>query len=178
MQERRDHRGNASTRIDRREFPIYNGREDPTRFLARYTLACIANNEEAPHDLVRIFPLALIGSATYWFLDMDVPERLTWEYLSNAFIKRFGTDKLFDSSIWKLRTIKMRHNENVKEYFDRFNRIRHTCLNEPHLTHIVTWLISRLARGIRREMKKATTYTSLASIYDVAMEIKDEYVAS
>jgi len=24
------------------------------------------------------------------------------------------------------------------EYIDRFNHIRHTCLNEPHLTHTVT----------------------------------------
>jgi len=42
----------------------------------------------------------------------------------------------------------------------------------------VTWFISRLARGIRREMKKATTYASLTIVSDVAMEVEDEYVAS
>ena len=72
----------------------------------------------------------------------------------------------------------MRHNENFRDYIDRFNHIRHTCLNEPHLTHMVTWFILGLARGIRREMKKATTYASLTVVYDVAMEIEDEYVAS
>ena len=36
-QDRRDRRANACTRIGKRELPIYNGREDPTRFLARYT---------------------------------------------------------------------------------------------------------------------------------------------
>jgi len=69
---------------------------------------------------------------------MDVLERLTWDFLSNAFNKRFATYKLLDSHIRKLNTIKMRHNENVKEYIHKFNHIRHTCLNEPHLTHTVT----------------------------------------
>ena len=71
--------------------------------------------------MVRIFPLALAGTAADWFLDMDVPERLTWQFLSHAFVKRFRTDKLLDSSIRKLSTIKMKHNENVREYIDRFN---------------------------------------------------------
>ena len=102
---------------------------------------------------------------------------LSWEYLSNAFIKRFGTDKLLDSPIRKLSTIKMQHSENVREYIDRFNHIRHTCLNEPHLTHTITWFISGLTRGIRREMKKASTYASLTIAYDVAMKIEDEYFA-
>ena len=133
--DRRDRRANASTRVGRRELPIFNGREDPTRFLVRYSLACRAN-EGAPDDLAKIFPLALIGTTTNWFLDMDAPKRLTWEFLSNAFIKRFGTYKLLDSLIRKLNTIKMRHSENVREYIDRFNHIRHTCLNEPHLTHM------------------------------------------
>jgi len=137
-QDMRDRRANASTMVGRRQLPIFNGREDPTRFLARYYLACRANNEGAPDDLVRIFPLALTGIATDWFLDMDVPQRLTWEFLSNTFIKGFGIDKLLDSPIHKLNTIKMRHNETVREYIDRFNRIRHTCLNEPHLTHTMT----------------------------------------
>ena len=90
-QDRRDRKANASTRVGRREFPIFNRREDPTRFLAPYYLACQDNNEGAPNDLVMIFPLALNGTSTYWFLDMYVPKRLTKEFLSNAFIKRFGT---------------------------------------------------------------------------------------
>ena len=32
---RREPRVHASTRVGRRELPIFNGREDPTRFLAR-----------------------------------------------------------------------------------------------------------------------------------------------
>ena len=71
--DRREARIQPSTRIGRRELPIFNGREDPTRFLARYSLACRANNEGAPEDLVRIFPLALAGTGADWFLDMDVP---------------------------------------------------------------------------------------------------------
>ena len=69
----------------------------------------------------------------------------------------------------------MNHNENVREYIDRFYQIRHTCENEPHLTHTVTWFISRLFRGIMRELKKASSYSSLTEIYDAAMEIEDEY---
>ena len=76
-QDRRDHRANVSTRIGRIELPIYNGREDPTRFLARYTLARKANNKGAQDDLVRKFPSALIGIAVEWFINMDVSERLT-----------------------------------------------------------------------------------------------------
>ena len=35
-----------TTRVGgRRDLPTYNGREDPIRYLARYKLACIANNE-------------------------------------------------------------------------------------------------------------------------------------
>jgi len=157
--------------------PIFNSREDHTRFLARYSLACRANNEGAPEDLVRICPLALACTAADWFLDIDVLERLTWQFLSHAFVKRFGTNKLLDSPIRNLSTIKMKHNENVREYIDRFNKNWHTCENEPHLTNTVTWFISGLARGIRREVKKASTYASLAKVYDAAMEIKDEYAA-
>ena len=69
----REPRAHASTRVGRGELPIFNGKEDPTRFLARYSLACRANNEGAPKDLVRIFPLALAGTTGDWFLDMDIP---------------------------------------------------------------------------------------------------------
>ena len=86
---------------------------------------------------------------------------------------RVGTDKLLNSPIRRLSTIKMKHNENVREYIDRFNQVRHTCENEPHLTHMVTWFISGLSRGIRRELKKASTYSSLTEVYDAAMEIDD-----
>ena len=56
--ERREPRVHASTRVGRRELPIFNDKEDPTRFLARYSLACRANNEGAPDDL-GYFPLIL-----------------------------------------------------------------------------------------------------------------------
>ena len=42
----------ANFRVGRRELPIYNGREDPTRYLARYKLACRANNEGLGIDLL------------------------------------------------------------------------------------------------------------------------------
>jgi hypothetical protein len=38
--ERQEPRVQGSTRIGRRELPIFNSREDPIRFLARYSLAC------------------------------------------------------------------------------------------------------------------------------------------
>jgi len=44
-QEKRENRG--STRFGQRDLPIYNGREYSTRFIARYPLACRANNEDA-----------------------------------------------------------------------------------------------------------------------------------
>jgi len=63
---RREHGTQPNTRIGRRELPIFNGRDDPTRFLARYCLTCQANNEGAPEDFVRIFPLALAGTVANW----------------------------------------------------------------------------------------------------------------
>ena len=168
----------ANFRVGRRELPIYNGREDPARYLARYKLACRANNEGSGIDLLRLFPLALVGTAADWFLDMDEADRLTWANLERAFCKRFGTDKLLDSPIRKLSTIKMKSSENVREYIDRFNRIRHACPNESHLSHTITWFISGLARGIRREMKKTSTYTTLRDAFEAAMDIEDEYAAS
>ena len=71
--DRREPRVQPNTRLGRRELRIFNGREDPTRFLARYSLACRANNEGAPKYLLRIFSLALASNAADWFLDMDVP---------------------------------------------------------------------------------------------------------
>ena len=47
----------------KRDLPTYNGREDPIRYLSRYKLACRANNEGTGADLIRLFPLALIGIA-------------------------------------------------------------------------------------------------------------------
>lgn len=169
IQERRDHKG--STTIGRSDFLIYNRREDPSRFLAWYTLAWRSNNEGAKANLIRLFPLALIGVATNWFLNMDTPNRLTRDLLGRAFIKRFRTYKILDNPIQNLSTIKMRHSENIREYIDRFNCIRHTCPHEPYLTHIIIWFILGLAQGIRREMKKTSTYTFLTEAYDATMEI-------
>ena len=168
----------ANFRVGRRELPIYNGREDPARYLARYKLACRANNEGSGVDLLWLFPLALVGTTADWFLDMDEADRLTWTNLERAFCKRFGTDKLLDSPIRKLSTIHMKHSENVREYIDRFNRIRHACPDEPHLSHTITWFISGLSRGIRREMKKASTYRALRDAFEAAMDLEDEYAAS
>ena len=103
---------------------------------------------------------------------------MTWTQLEEEFCKRFGTNELLDNPIRKLSTIKIKHNENVQEYIDRFNRIRHICPNEPHLTHTITWFISGLSRGIRREMKKATNYESLKAAFEAAMDIEDEYATS
>ena len=87
-------------------------------------------------------------------------------------------DKLLDSPIRKLSTIKIKHNENVWDYIDRFNIIRHLNPNKPHLSHTITWFILGLSRGIWREMKKATTYEYLKFSYEVSMDIEDEYVVS
>ena len=73
-----------------------------------------------------MLPLALVGTTTDWFLDMDEVDRDTWEHLEIAFCKRYGTEKLMDSPIWKLSSIKMRHDENICKYIDRFNRIKLT----------------------------------------------------
>ena len=105
-------------------------------------------------------------------------DRLTWTNLERVLCKRFGTDKLLDSPIRKLSTIRMKHNENVREYIDRFNRIRHACPEEPHLSHTITWFISGLSRGIHREMKKASTYRALRDAFEAAMDLEDEYAAS
>ena len=102
---------------------------------------------------------------------------MTWAQIEEAFCKRFETNKLLDNPIRKLSTIKIKHNKNVREYTDRFNRIRHLCPNKPHITHTITWFISGLSRGIRREMKKATTYESLKAAFEATMDIEDEYVA-
>ena len=107
----------------RRDLPTYNGREDPARYLAKYQLACRANNEGVGHDLLRLFPLVLTGVVVDWFLDMDEANRATWALLETAFFKRFGSDKLMDSPIRRLSTIRMKQNENVRDYIDRFNRI-------------------------------------------------------
>ena len=162
----------------RRDLPTYNGREDPTRYLARYKLACRANNEGLGVDLLWLFPLALTGSAADWFLDMEEADRGTWALLEATFVRRFGSDKLMDSPIRKLSIIKMKHNKNVREYIDRFNRIQHQCLDSPHLTHTITWFISGLTRGLRWEMKKASNYESLKEAFKAAMDIEDEYAAS
>ena len=97
----------------RRDLPTYNGREDPIRYLVRYKLACRANNEGTGADLIKLFPLALTGTVVDWFLDMEETDRVTWAQLEEAFCKRFGTDKLLDSPIRKLSTIKIKHNKNV-----------------------------------------------------------------
>ena len=122
--------------------------------------------------------MALVGTTADWFLDMDEVDRLTWTNLERAFCKRFGTDKLLDSPIRKLSTIRMKHSENVREYIDRFNHIRHACPNEPHLSHTITWFISGLSRGIRREMKKTSTYPTLRDAFEATMDLEDEYAAS
>jgi len=106
---------------------------------------------------------------------MDMPKMLRWEYLGRALIKIFGTDKLLESPIRKLSIIKMRHCENLQEHIDSSNHIRHTKSNEPHITHTITWYVSRLSRGTRREMKKGTTYATLTKSYDTKMKIEDEY---
>ena len=135
------------------------------------------NPYDTLHDTSWLFPLALTGTAADWFLDMEETDRVTWAQLEEAFCKRFGTDKLLDSPIRKLSTIKIKPNENVREYIDRFNRIRHLCPNEPHLTHTIMWFISGLSRGIRREMKKGATYESLKVAFEATMDIEDEYAA-
>ena len=105
------------------------------RYLARYKLACRANNEGSGADLIRLFPLALTGPATDWFLDMEETNRTTWAQLEKSFCKRFGTNKLLDSPIRKLSTIKIKHNENVREYIDRFDRIRPLPKRTSSLSH-------------------------------------------
>ena len=109
---------------------------------------------------------------------MEEIDRVMWAQLKESFCKCFRTNKLLDNPIRKLSTIKIKHNENLREYIDRFNCIRHLCPNKPHLTHTITWFISELSRGIQREMKKVTTYESLKAAFEATMDIEDEYATS
>jgi len=138
----------------------------------------MANNEVGNANLVRLFPLVVIKTTTDWFFVNGYPRKVNMGVFGQSLIKGFGTDKLLDSPIHKLSTIIMRHSKNVLEYIERFIHIRHTCSNEWHITHIVTWFIFGLSSVMRREMKKASTYATLTEAYDIAMEIEDEYDAA
>lgn len=87
--------------------------KENTMYIMCYKLACKTNNEEASTYLLRLFPLALVGLAVDWFIDMDGIGHTTWANLECAFSKRFSLERLQDNPIKCLSTICMKHNENV-----------------------------------------------------------------
>jgi len=91
--------------VGRRYLPIYNGREELLRYLARYMLACTTNNEVLRANFLCLLPLALADTMTKWFLNMEIADRTTWDKLERSFTKIFDIDKILDIPIRKLSTI-------------------------------------------------------------------------
>ena len=80
------------------------------------------NIMNAQHEDVacRLFCLTLQGNASSWFFNLPSGFITSWQQFENAFITQFGDDKTSGTLLLELARLKIKENEKVKEFNQRF----------------------------------------------------------
>jgi hypothetical protein len=101
-------------------FEVYNGRTDPVAHIGHYhqRMALSRRNDAL---MCRLFPSSLGEVALRWFNQIDRGTIASWDQMAEAFVGRFITNSRRPKGMDALMTMKLGHNESIKNYAARYS---------------------------------------------------------
>lgn len=137
-------------RFDKRtpklDLPKLDGNVDPYRFLQTFENACEVYGEYTDDAKVQLFSMTMVDKSREWFFNLDRDDRQDWSELKESFVKRFQPFRLAESLFVKLSNIKMKKDEQVRDYIERFKRLRSQVQEESIEKMLIIWFLVGLPR--------------------------------
>jgi hypothetical protein len=101
-------------------FEMYNGRTDPVAHIGHYhqKMALSRKNDAL---MCKLFPSSLGEVALRWFNQIDRGTISSWDQMAEAFVGRFITNSRRPKGMDALMTMKLGHNELIKNYAARYS---------------------------------------------------------
>jgi hypothetical protein len=101
-------------------FEMYNGRTDPVAHIGHYhqRMALSWHNDAL---MCKLFSSSLGEVALRWFNQIDRGTISSWDQMAEAFVGRFITNSRRPKGMDALMTMKLGHNESIKNYTARYS---------------------------------------------------------
>jgi hypothetical protein len=99
--------------------------------LDKFMLAMNIMNVQHEDVACKLFCLTLQGNASSWFFNLSSGSITSWQQFENAFITRFGDDKTSGKLLLELARLKIKENEKVKEFNQRFITLLNKIPDKP-----------------------------------------------
>src|SRR5256885_1801136 len=93
------------------KFSLYNAMGSPRIHLLQYK-SLMEISGSPPEDVVKMFPLSLIGAAQTWYYNLDKEKTRDWNKLSSLFLKEYAFNAEIDVGIRDLECIAQKADES------------------------------------------------------------------
>ena len=131
----------------------------PKTHLDKFMLAMNIMNVQHEDVACRLFCLTLQGNASSWFFNLPSGSITSWQQFENAFITRFRDDKTSGTLLLELARIKIKENEKVKEFNQRFITLLNKIPDKPPEAILIEYYTSALPLTVAMFVKRKEVKT-------------------
>nr|XP_009771982.1 PREDICTED: uncharacterized protein LOC104222447 [Nicotiana sylvestris]XP_016476547.1 PREDICTED: uncharacterized protein LOC107798104 [Nicotiana tabacum] len=111
---------------------IYDGTTDPEDHIINYVIAVKGNDlsiEKVPSVLWKKFGETLTGGALTWYSQLPARSIATFEEMVDKFVTAHAEAKKVEVRVNDIFTVRQMHNEGLRDFLARFNRVRMSLPN-------------------------------------------------
>nr|XP_009770422.1 PREDICTED: uncharacterized protein LOC104221129 [Nicotiana sylvestris] len=133
---------------------IYDGTTDPEEHIIHYVTAVKGNDlskEHVPLVLLKKFGETLMGGALIWYSQLPARLIATFEEIAEEFVTAHAWAKKVEARVNDIFTIRQMHDEGLKDFLARFNRVRIILPNASEGMAVAT-----LQNGLNRNGSRVT----------------------
>jgi hypothetical protein len=132
----------------------YDGTVNPTEFLQIYSTSILAaGGDEA--IMANYFPVAFIGTARSWLMNLPEGTLVSWPELCCQFTANFESAYAWPGNETDLHAIQQRPGESLRSFIQRFSQVRNTIPRISNASVVVAF-----HQGVRDEkmLEKLATH--------------------
>jgi hypothetical protein len=152
----------------------YDGFSNPEEFIQVYQTVIEAAGGD---DQVKanFLPTTLTGAARSWLINLPEGSVTSWDQLCVMFIENFQGTYECPSTVETLKTIRQKHDENVRDYVKHFCNARNAILyiQDIEIINVFHDRVSDIKAIEKIAMKKPKTVTDLLAVTDVCIEASE-----
>ena len=143
----------GSTKLHYSKF--YGRKQDADDWMTEFLDTAVTNKEDAPVELLRIFPGLMKEDAMHWYHnDLTAATRADWNLLRTAFVHAFRKEKSMSRIMARLRSIRMKDRESTRSFARRV-RILLDKINPPPSAEMqAEYFIGGLPRAMNKFVRQ------------------------
>jgi hypothetical protein len=126
----------------------YSGETRPELWLADYRLACQLGGTDDDNLIIRNLPLFLSDTARAWLEHLPLGQISNWDDLVQAFAGNFQGTYVRPGTSWDLRSCRQQLGESLRDYIQRFSKLRTELPNITDSDVIGVFLVGTTCRDL------------------------------